>query len=317
VRSRAPAARVPLTQRLQKRGAIATSVPLWTSTSGLAARDGLLHPPGAPAVGATQRPIVGGPVGSGLALPVAQEQWDPLLARARVPGSEQTVADGHVRRSICAKPPASTPTPRCWIRPNGVVARRAGGRSQRHERDRRLQDGRWGLVAVAPGLIRPVRRVLEGRCHREGNAAWTELNRPSRYSPAEPGIQARLPPGSLCSHVQRDALTHFSQLQRPDGRLDVVLDRKRAVTRSTRSRPLCARSTLRDDLRVPAFDLWAKPELRAAATEVDDRARHVRVLPLVLADGVAVSETEQPRNLLRVDQVVDVDFATHVLTIHP
>jgi len=83
------------------------------------------------------------------------------------------------------------------------------------------------------------------------------------------------------------------------------------MARSTRIRSLRTRSPLRDDFAVPLVDFGAQPELRAPASKVDDWARHVCVLALVLADGVAVGETKQIGNLMRVDQFVDVDFAAH------
>ena len=115
---------------------------------------------GRPAVGGTQRPIVRGPVGSGLALPVAKEQWSRCLLGARVPGSEQTVADGRVRRSRCAKPPASTPTPRCWIRPAGAVINAATGQCfSRKESPARMTSAR---SQRRPNVISR-RRVLTGK----------------------------------------------------------------------------------------------------------------------------------------------------------
>jgi hypothetical protein len=41
-------------------------------------------------------------------------------------------------------------------------------------------------------------------------------------------------------------------------------------------------------LRIPPFDLRAKPEARTARAEIEYRTRHIRPPALVLADGVPV-----------------------------
>ncbi len=61
----------------------------------------------------------------------------------------------------------------------------------------------------------------------------------------------------------------------------------------------------------PSFDLGAQPELRPAAAEIDHRTRHVLVAGLVLAHGVAVRQPKNRGDSLRIDEVINVDFASH------
>ena len=62
----------------------------------------------------------------------------------------------------------------------------------------------------------------------------------------------------------------------------------------------------------PAFDLGPKPELQSAFAEVDNRARHVGVTTLVLADGVAVGQAQEVRNGLGVEKVFGRNQRSHV-----
>lgn len=57
----------------------------------------------------------------------------------------------------------------------------------------------------------------------------------------------------------------------------------------------------------PDGDLRAEPKLDAALTEVEHRPRHISVSLLVLEHRVPISEAEDLRHALRVDQVVSVD----------
>ena len=61
----------------------------------------------------------------------------------------------------------------------------------------------------------------------------------------------------------------------------------------------------------PGFDLRPQPQARAFGSEVHDRPRHVWVAPLVCADCVALSESEERCDALRVDQVLAPDQRSH------
>lgn len=61
----------------------------------------------------------------------------------------------------------------------------------------------------------------------------------------------------------------------------------------------------------PAFHLGSQPELHAARSQIEHRLWHVGVPPLILGDGVAVSEPEDFRNALCVEEILGVDFRGH------
>jgi hypothetical protein len=55
----------------------------------------------------------------------------------------------------------------------------------------------------------------------------------------------------------------------------------------------------------PPLHLGPQPQHRSSAAQVDGWTRHVLVTGLVLADGVAVGETEYLRHIASIDQLVD------------
>jgi hypothetical protein len=55
----------------------------------------------------------------------------------------------------------------------------------------------------------------------------------------------------------------------------------------------------------PPLNLRTQPKHRAPAAEVDDRAGHVLVAGLVLADRVAMGQAEDLRHIAGVDQFID------------
>ena len=61
----------------------------------------------------------------------------------------------------------------------------------------------------------------------------------------------------------------------------------------------------------PAFHLGSQPELHAARSQVEHRLRHVGVPPLILGDGVAVSEAKDFGNALCVEKILGVDLRGH------
>jgi hypothetical protein len=67
---------------------------------------------------------------------------------------------------------------------------------------------------------------------------------------------------------------------------------------------------------VPAFDLRAQPEARAAGTEVEHGPWHVGIAPEIQADRVAVGESEDPSNVVRVNEVVQCHPTRHVASLH-
>ena len=74
---------------------------------------------------------------------------------------------------------------------------------------------------------------------------------------------------------------------------------------------LAASAALRRELGSPPLDLRSQPELYAPVAELVHRARHVLISVLVDADRVAVSESQDLRNPIRVKEIVDVDLTAH------
>jgi hypothetical protein len=66
---------------------------------------------------------------------------------------------------------------------------------------------------------------------------------------------------------------------------------------------------------VPFLDLGLQPEARAAGAKIKDRSWHVRIPALILTDGVAMAEPEDPGNVVGVDEVVDRNPSWHVASL--
>jgi hypothetical protein len=66
---------------------------------------------------------------------------------------------------------------------------------------------------------------------------------------------------------------------------------------------------------MPSLDLGTEPEHRPPRPQVHDRARHIRIARLVLADGIAVTEAEDLGNVARIDQVVHENSARHSISL--
>ena len=67
---------------------------------------------------------------------------------------------------------------------------------------------------------------------------------------------------------------------------------------------------------VPPLDLRSEPQARPAAAEVEDGPGHVGIPVHILADGIAMSEPQDPSNIVRVDEVVDEHAARHEASLH-
>jgi hypothetical protein len=67
---------------------------------------------------------------------------------------------------------------------------------------------------------------------------------------------------------------------------------------------------------VPPLYLRPQPQAWATAAEVEDWPWHVQVAVHVLAHGVAMSEAEDPGDVMRVDQVVEEDATRHRASLH-
>jgi hypothetical protein len=67
---------------------------------------------------------------------------------------------------------------------------------------------------------------------------------------------------------------------------------------------------------VPALDFGSQPEARTTAAEIEDRARHVRIPVQILADRIAVGESEDSGDVVCVDQVIEMDTARHDASLH-
>jgi len=68
---------------------------------------------------------------------------------------------------------------------------------------------------------------------------------------------------------------------------------------------------------MPSLDLRPQPEAWAAGAKVEDRSWHVWIPALVLTDGVAVAEPEDPGNVVSVDEVVEQDSPQHMASLRP
>lgn len=66
---------------------------------------------------------------------------------------------------------------------------------------------------------------------------------------------------------------------------------------------------------VPRFDLTTEPQACPTPTGLVDRLRHVGVTPLVLVNRVWLREAKHGRDVVRIDQVVDVNHASHPSTL--
>ena len=62
---------------------------------------------------------------------------------------------------------------------------------------------------------------------------------------------------------------------------------------------------------MPALDLRAQLELGSPPAEIHDRARHVWVADLVLADGVPMGNSQDLSDVVSVDKVVYEDSPRH------
>ena len=69
---------------------------------------------------------------------------------------------------------------------------------------------------------------------------------------------------------------------------------------------------------LPGGDFGAEPESGSASAAVEEGAGHLGVAALVEVDGGGVGESEELGDVVRVDEVVDVDPAAHNSTLgHP
>jgi hypothetical protein len=66
---------------------------------------------------------------------------------------------------------------------------------------------------------------------------------------------------------------------------------------------------------MPPFDVGTEPQHRAPRPQVHDRARHIRIARLVLADGIAVTEAEDFGNVACVDQIVHENSSRHNISL--
>jgi hypothetical protein len=68
---------------------------------------------------------------------------------------------------------------------------------------------------------------------------------------------------------------------------------------------------------MPTLDRRSQPQARSAGPKIKNRPRHIRIPALVLADGVAVAESEDPGNVVSVDEVVDQNASGHMESLRP
>jgi len=67
---------------------------------------------------------------------------------------------------------------------------------------------------------------------------------------------------------------------------------------------------------MPLLYLRSQPEARSATTKVQDWARHLGIPVEVLTHRVAVSETENPCDVMRVDEIVEEHTPSHWPSLH-
>ena len=65
----------------------------------------------------------------------------------------------------------------------------------------------------------------------------------------------------------------------------------------------------------PIEDRWAQPQPRSTVAEVDDGPRHVGIATLIQTHAVRVGQSEQRRELTRVDQLLGVHHRRHSTSI--
>ena len=74
---------------------------------------------------------------------------------------------------------------------------------------------------------------------------------------------------------------------------------------------LRASSALRGLLCSPVLDLGPEPELASAASEIDDRSRHVDIAMLIDADRAGVRKAQDRGDAASVCEVLGVDRRRH------
>ena len=117
-------------------------------------------------------------------------------------------------------------------------------------------------------------------------------------------FRARLPPGSGCCAVQGSRTNIKNILENgnlPSSKSDPSTTGTTPRTRFA-ERPLAS---------VPTFDLRPQPEAGTPVAEVEDRSWHVRITAHVQAHRVAVGEPEDPREVMRVNEVFQCYAAGH------
>jgi hypothetical protein len=80
--------------------------------------------------------------------------------------------------------------------------------------------------------------------------------------------------------------------------------------------PFRSRAAQFDLAGVPPLDLRSQPQARPASTEIEDGTGHVGVPVHILADGIAMSEPQDPGNVVRVDQIIDEHPPGHKQSLH-
>ena len=103
---------------------------------------------------------------------------------------------------------------------------------------------------------------------------------------------------------------------RKEKRRTATLRRRRDAEPPTSRLPPRSGSAELDLLGVPALDLRSQPEARSAASEVEDRTRHVWMSMEVEAYRVPVSEPEDACDVMCVDGVIEEHSAGHGASLH-
>ena len=66
----------------------------------------------------------------------------------------------------------------------------------------------------------------------------------------------------------------------------------------------------------PMLDLWSGPQANAALTELDDRPGHIGIAVQIRCDAVPVRQSQQARDAVCIDEVINVDPPAHLQSLH-
>jgi len=208
---------------------------------------------------------------------------------ARRPADERSTMKANVAIEVrrCPSCTSSSKTPCRWRDARSPIEnqRPSSPRSRVQALIRSVRQGR--RLRPLAGRTRVPRRLRRGY---------------SRRKTARPGPS---PAGEWMLSGSEDSLTQLGELLGSGS--DATTPRHAPLSTRTATPAYSASLTASS----PPLHLRPQPKHRTSTAEVDNRAGHFLVTRLVLADGVAVGETEDLRHIAGINQLVDDDFARH------